>query len=133
MRGAGGGNGGGREGGEKLCLLFYSCLEDMAHTRPPNPIGNGKPRGKGKTNKGSGTGVGGCVFVCVRAQGLDEENGRGRRGRREFRVCVSGGVWRFSCFCFRGADTNRGMKYVLTREHQGPSVISRTASQPQSG
>ena len=43
---------GGREGGRGL--LFYSCLEDMAHMRLPNPTGNGEPRGKGKTNKGNG-------------------------------------------------------------------------------
>lgn len=52
------------EGGRSL--LFYSCLEDMAHTRLPNPTGNGEPRGKGKTNKGSGMGGGGVVCVCAR-------------------------------------------------------------------
>lgn len=61
-------------------LLFYSCLEDMAHMRPPNPTGNGEPRGKGKTNKGNGMkrgvegemegirggGVSGVQGLCVR-------------------------------------------------------------------
>lgn len=66
-------NKGGREGGRGL--LFYSCLEDMAHMRLPNPTGNGEPRGKGKTNKGNGRlwmkrirggGVNGVQGLCVR-------------------------------------------------------------------
>lgn len=43
-------NEGGREGGRGL--LLYSCLEDMAHTRLPDPTGNGEPRGNGKDKQG---------------------------------------------------------------------------------
>lgn len=68
---------GGKRGLERLNeggwgLLFYSCLEAMAHMRQPNPTGNGKPRGKGKTNKGNGSGgvrgggVSGVQGLCVR-------------------------------------------------------------------
>lgn len=54
-------NEGGREGGRESGrgLLFYSCLEDMAHMRLPNPTGNVELKGKGKTNKGNGVGVAG--------------------------------------------------------------------------
>lgn len=48
-----------KESEGRRSLLFYSCLEDMAHMRLPNPTGNGEPRGKEKTNKGSGMGGGG--------------------------------------------------------------------------
>lgn len=50
-------NEGGRASGRGL--LFYSCLEDMAHMRLPNPTGNVELKGKGKTNKGNGVGVAG--------------------------------------------------------------------------
>lgn len=53
-------------------LLFYSCLEDMAHMRLPNPTGNGKPRGKGKTNKGNGLGREGCEAVGWRGSEGEE-------------------------------------------------------------
>lgn len=76
-------------------LLFYSCLEDMAHMRPPNPTGNGKPRGKGKTNKGNGLWRGGCV------KGLDGETQRGRSERSSGFVCqvvFCGGCSQISAF-----------------------------------
>lgn len=65
------------EGGRRL--LFYSCLEDMAHMRLPNPTGNGEPRGKGKTNKGSGTGGWGvvCVRMCTQRVWMERIGGGG--------------------------------------------------------
>lgn len=72
----------GREGGRGP--LFYSCLEDMAHMRLPNPTGNVELRGKGKTNKANGVGVAGRG--CRESEGEEEW--------AESRVCVSGGaVW----------------------------------------
>lgn len=88
-----------REGGEKLCLLFYSCLEDMAHARLPNPTGNGEPRGKGKTNKGSGAG--------------------GSRGRRLRWVYVwmegmgGGGVNRVQGLCVRWCSVGELLMFQL--------------------
>ena len=67
----------GREGG--WGPLFYSCLEDMANMRLPNPTGNREPRGKGKTNKGNGM-VGG-------EWGEDLGNQRGRSEQSSGFVC----------------------------------------------
>lgn len=53
----------------------------MAHTRLPNPTGNGEPRGKGKTNKGSGMGGGGwCVCVCMQRVWMERIGGGGVYG-----------------------------------------------------
>lgn len=75
-------------------LLCYSCLQDTAHMRLPNPTGNSQPRGKGKANKGNGTKRGRW------GEGRWRESGEVEW--MEFRVCVSGGVlWgQFSDFCF---------------------------------
>ena len=72
-------------------LLFYSCLEDMAHMRPPNPTGNGKPKGKGKTNKGNG-------LEGVGVKGLDGENWRGRSSGFVCQVVFCGGGSQMSAF-----------------------------------
>lgn len=91
-------------------LLFYSCLEDMAHMRPPNPTGNGKPRGKGKTNKGNGLERGGV-------NGLDGENQRGGASGVQglcVRWCFAGRGG-FSNFCFCAGDKITEWVLVLIR------------------
>lgn len=89
-------------------MLFYSCLEDMAHTRLPNPTGNGEPRGKGKTNKGSGTGGEGVevevgVCVCVRTQKVWMERMGG------------GGVNRVQGLCVRWCFVGELLMFLLPR------------------
>lgn len=47
----------------------------MAHMRQPNPTGNGKPRGKGKTNKGNGSGGVGGRMEWIRGGGVSGVQG----------------------------------------------------------